>query len=187
MITRGLIVIAALLLVSTATPSASAETFTHGDPRGDMVREVWEGGSHTVRTANGDIRRIRLTYTDERLVTVVRFRGLHKKALRLFIGVSLHYRRGADHVYGDLETVLRKGGRRQPKARYSEVGESPSCAADSHIDYQRATIRFAMPARCIDDTPWVDAIVGDYIWRPRVSIKDLAPDGKGYGVRLRRG
>jgi hypothetical protein len=173
------------------TPAASAETYTHKDPRGDVVKKVWEEGEFPTRAANGDIVRIRVTYTDKQLVTVIKFRKLTKKAKWMWIGASLHYRRGSEHVYGEAEMVLRHKGPRQPRAKYAELNE-PGCRMESHISYRHDSVRYAVPAACIDNTRWVDISVaayrGDNYETPSYFIVDQAPDNEpAFGARVRRG
>jgi len=185
--------IGAVLLVGAAAPASVAETHTDKDPRGDVIRGFFGEDSHPTNAANGDIVHTRLTYTEERFVAVIRFRELTKKAKLMWIGIGLHFRQGPDHVYGEIEVVLRHKGPRQPRARYSEVSGDASCSVESHISYVHDRIRFAMPASCLADTPWVHAFAAamrtDNLDDPSYFISDRSPDSArgGYGPRVDRG
>lgn len=147
-----------ILLVAGLSSAARAETDAADDPRHDVVKATPEGEHVVTRAANGDIIRHRLSYSSDRLVAVIRFRALTKKARRMWIGVPISYRTGGgDWEDGEVELTLRRKGPRQPQAKYHPIGDGPQCAVESRIDYARDRVRLAMPSECIDSPKWIRA------------------------------
>ena len=184
---------ATLLTVAAAAPSATAETHADKDPRGDVVRTVPGEGRSPTRAANGDIVRHRITYGDKRLVAVIRFAKLTKKARILWVGLPVRYRNGADLEYADVELVIRRKGPRQPRAAFHVVGDPVKCHVDSRVAYDRDLIRFTVPAACMGSPRWVRAYTAAYrtddLDEPSYFLSDSSPNRPrgGVGPRIEQG
>jgi hypothetical protein len=150
--------LAAGLTVATAT-SASAETLTVTDPRGDLrAYDVETGEPGTVGSvSNGDIVRSVLRHSETRISVRVKFAELRK--IGEFRGDAIRVVTN-EGVKRDVSTSAGPGMWSGESDMSRPDGTLVDCAVAHRIDYDRNVVTVSFPRSCVSNPRWVRLGVG---------------------------
>ena len=197
---------AAAVLVVGAPTAASAQTYRHTDPAGDVTRDTYNFNTdEEVQTvdptiAEGDVIGSTVKHNPRKVITTLTFRELtvtdDQSQFVVLIRSSSNVNRivavtaDRDHARGVQQIARLKNGRKV------------SCRGLSHsIDYTANTVTITVPRRCLDRPRWVsvaavsERFAADDATTPSDTFEAYLDDahhtGLGdnavYSPRLRRG
>lgn len=190
LVTAAIAVLPAVMSAALLAP-ASAETISDRDPRRDVVRydadKLGDDGTPVPGRARVDIVRHRFTYTDNRIVAVVRLNDLPRAKRFTWLGVPLQWAAGGGaRGYGEMAVVFRRNGPAQGRGSF-ESGDA-DCEFRHKVDRAKDKVRMVIPADCLESPPAVRAYAAIYTVTPDFVFTDTSPNnptGRG-GVRLER-
>jgi hypothetical protein len=150
--------IAAGLIVASAT-SASAESLTVTDPRGDLRAYDVENGEpgNAGSVSNGDIVRSVLRHGDTRISVRVKFSELRK--IGEFRGDAIRVVTN-EGVKRDVSTSAGPGMWSGESDMSRPNGTLVDCAVAHRIDYDRNVVTVSFPRSCVSNPRWVRLGVG---------------------------
>ena len=152
---------AAAALTIAVPGAASAQSWTHTDPAGDVYKVTFSDDSDEETEAvdpsvtNGDVISSTIKHNPRKVIATLRFRDLATTPEDLDIyGISLR----TDKLNRDLSVIAADGLERGEHELDRPNGDTVRCRGVSHrIDYTANTVTMVVPRSCLGRPRWVKA------------------------------
>jgi len=156
--------LSAVALALGAPTAATAQTWNHADPAGDVVKYTFDTDtfeeSHTgdPSVTNGDVISSTIKHNPRKVIATLRFRDLAvtHEDLTIF-AMSIR----TDKGNRDMTVAAMKGHERGVRDFSRPDGHSVRCrGASHHIDYAAHTVSVVVPRSCLGRPRWVKVSAG---------------------------
>jgi hypothetical protein len=184
-VARSVVVVLCVSVVLGLAAPAYAETRTIRDPARDVV--LYDNSDEVTAApdrTDGDIRRVRIGYSDDKISGVIKYADLQPPDRRMIIDVGLRW----GHDPNNIGALTVTASKRRPTGVGHFVLPSEDCSVRHEIDYARNLLRFSVSSSCVDNSPWVRANALTLVRAAPHSGSawfDSAP--KKFGPRIHRG